>query len=298
MQKVDTPLVSVIIPCYNAAPYIEETINSVLDQSYEHVEIIVVNDGSTDNSLELIKKYTINAKLICIDKKNGGVSSARNEGLKRACGKYIALLDADDVWLKDNLERKIEKLETNADMWFVYSDMIEFHEDGSSRTISGYGTNEFKEAYLKQEALPVPGVCSNIVFRGSVVREKHLFFDENLSTAADQDFMIFLSMQGKGAYISQPLWKYRVLRSSMSRKVVSIEKDQLYFMNKYHGLKLYKNNAFRRMCFSRNYLILAGCFWKDANNKPRALQYLMKAIVNDPGIIFRLIKKLTVKSKP
>lgn len=297
MQEIGTALVSVIIPCYNAARYIEQTIQSVLDQSYQNFEIIVVNDGSTDDSLTLIKKYTNIPNLTCIDKPNGGVSSARNEGLKRARGKYIALLDADDVWLKDNLKRKIEILETNPDLLFVYSDMIEFYENGSSQTVLGFHTNEFTDAYLKQESLPVPGVCSNIVFRANVVHERQVIFDEKLSTAADQDFMIFLSLHGRGSYISQPLWKYRVLSSSMSRKVASIERDQLYFMNKYVGLKLYRNNAFRRACFSRNYLILAGCFWKDANNKPRAFYYLIKALLNDMSVIFKLIKKLTVRSK-
>ena len=297
MQEVGASLVSVIIPCYNASLYIEETIRSVLDQSYVNVEIIVVNDGSTDNSLEIINKYAKINKVILIDKANGGVSSARNEGLRRARGKYIALLDADDIWLKNNLKQKIEKLEEQKDFLFVYSDMIEFFEDGSATTVHGFNTDEFTNAYLKQEALPVPGVCSNIVFKRSMANEKELFFDEKLSTAADQDFMIFLSSYGKGSYISQTLWKYRILGSSMSRKVASIEKDQLYSMNKYNGLKLYKNNAFRRMCFSKNYLILAGCFWKDANTKPKALHYLIKAMLNDPTLIFKLIKKVIVKNK-
>lgn len=297
MQEVSTALVSIVIPCYNASRYVEETIRAVLDQSYQNFEIIVVNDGSTDNSLELINNFINYPKVTCIDKPNGGVSSARNEGLKRAQGKYIALLDADDVWLKDNLKNKVEKLENNHDVLFVYSDMIEFHENGSSHQVSGFSTDEFTNAYLKQELLPVPGVCSNIVFRASVVKERQLFFDEQLSTAADQDFMIFLSMNGKGYYIPQPLWKYRVLSSSMSRKVTSIEKDQLYFMNKYAGLKLYRNNGFRRMCFSRNYLILAGCFWKDAGNRSRALYYLMKAILNDPSVIWRLTVKMIFEKR-
>jgi glycosyltransferase involved in cell wall biosynthesis len=294
MQKVSVPSVSVIIPCYNAAAYIGDTIQAVLDQSYFDFEIIVVNDGSIDNSRDVINKF-VSDKIILIDKANGGVSSARNEGLKRARGKYIALLDADDIWLKDNLKYKIEKLESDNDLLFVYSDMIEFFENGDSQTVYGFMSPDFSGAYLKQQTLPVPGVCSNIIFRANIILQKQLFFDENLSTAADQDFMIFLSTYGKGAYISQPLWKYRVLSSSMSRKIVSIEKDQLYFMNKYSGLKLYRNKAFKRMCFSKNYLILAGCFWNDANNKPKALKYLMKAIANDMSLIFKLGGKMITK---
>ncbi len=94
---------SVVIPLYNKANYIEKTIRSVLKQTYEDYEIIVVNDGSTDNSLEIVKKIS-SKKIKIIEQKNQGVAVARNTGIKYAQGEYIAFLDADDLWMESYLE--------------------------------------------------------------------------------------------------------------------------------------------------------------------------------------------------
>ena len=97
-------LVSIIIPIYNAEKYIEKCIDSIVDQTYKKIELILVNDGSTDNSLEKIKRYDA----IIIDKKHEGVSRARNEGLKAATGDYIMFVDSDD-WLDSRCVEEIIK---------------------------------------------------------------------------------------------------------------------------------------------------------------------------------------------
>ena len=107
-------LVSIIIPCYNAEKYIAETIQSVINQTYKNWELIVVNDGSTDNSPDIIKEFVANDNRIAfIDKPNSGVSDSRNKGLAKAKGAYIAFLDADDVWNFQYLEKQIENLQAN-----------------------------------------------------------------------------------------------------------------------------------------------------------------------------------------
>lgn len=105
-----TPQVSVIIPCYNRAYIIRRAINSVLHQTFQDFEIIVVDDGSTDNTEEIIREFQENDRRIryfCHDKNKGG-SSARNTGIKLAKGQYIAFLDSDDEWLPSHLHRKVE----------------------------------------------------------------------------------------------------------------------------------------------------------------------------------------------
>lgn len=99
VNKVAHPLVSVIMPCYNGAAYIEAAILSVLEQSYPNIELIIVNDGSTDHSLQVITPYLEQVK--CITQENQGVSCARNHGVAHASGAYIAFLDSDDYWSVD-----------------------------------------------------------------------------------------------------------------------------------------------------------------------------------------------------
>lgn len=282
------PKVSIIIPCYNAAKFIEQTLNSVIAQTYNNYEVIIVNDGSTDDSVSKINPFITNKNFKLISKVNGGVSSARNIGLENANGDYVALLDADDVWLPNNLKEKITLLEQDPELFFVYSDMIQFDTQGVERIVKGFKTEKLLSNYLLQTELPIPGACSNVVFRNNKV----LKFDIQMSTAADQDFIISLIMLGKAGYLNEPLWKYRVFPNSMSKNVNSIEKDQLYMMKKYSENKLYKGLLFKRKAFANNYLILAGCFWKDANNKLKGLYYTMLAVLHNPLIFKKLAKKV------
>ena len=116
--------VSVVIPMYNAEGTIIRTIDSVLKQSYKVFEILIVNDGSTDNSKNIVEEYIkknsyISVELKLFDQKNSGVSKARNFGMKASRGDYIALLDSDDEWDSTKIERQIFILETNPDIDFL-----------------------------------------------------------------------------------------------------------------------------------------------------------------------------------
>src|SRR5687768_8604160 len=109
---MSVPLVSVIIPVYNGANYIAETIDSVLHQPVRDLEIIVVDDGSTDHLKEVLEQFIAKNQIVYISQVNQGVSIARNHGYRKSRGQYIAFLDADDVWLNDNLETKLNKFES------------------------------------------------------------------------------------------------------------------------------------------------------------------------------------------
>src|SRR5690554_2314431 len=114
-------LVSVIVPVYNRAHLVKETIDSILSQTYKPVEIILINDGSTDNSLSVLKNYErkFPEQVRIIDQENQGQIVARNNGIGIAQGEYIAFLDSDDVWIDDKLERQIPLFETGVGL--VYS---------------------------------------------------------------------------------------------------------------------------------------------------------------------------------
>lgn len=118
IKEEEEELISVIIPLYNTEKYIEQCIESVLNQTYTNIEVIVVNDKSTDSSLDVVSKYSANNKVVIFSNEvNVGVSATRNFGIKKSKGKFIAFLDADDYWHVDKLRLQINKIkETGADV--------------------------------------------------------------------------------------------------------------------------------------------------------------------------------------
>lgn len=118
-------LISVVIPVYNAERFIGEAIRSVQQQKYPHVEIIVIDDGSTDNSLQVASCFP---SVRCFRQQNGGSSAARNAGVARCRGELLAFLDADDVWVADKLERQLETAAKNPDADFVTGQVQQFFD--------------------------------------------------------------------------------------------------------------------------------------------------------------------------
>ena len=286
-------MVSVIIPSYNAENYLLETINSVISQTYTDWEIIVIDDGSTDNTSRLIKPLCEkNSRISYFYQNNSGVSIARNNGISHAKGKYIALLDADDVWEKDNLMLKINILETHKDVYWVYSNMFDADENIKIIKEAEKGTDvDILESILLWESEVVPGPCSNIVF-SKICVDEGVKFDPLLSTAADQDFTLQLAYKYIGKHIKQPLWRYRLLENSMSRNIKVMEKDHIGVYEKAAKNKLFKSFWFKQRCFSNLYWILAGSWWKDGNNKLKGLKFIFKALLNNPLSIVKLFSKI------
>jgi len=114
------PKVSVIIPAYNAAPYIRATIDSVLNSTFKDFEVIVVDDGSTDETYKLLQN--ISHKVKVIRQENQGLSGARNTGIKNSTGEYIALLDSDDIWHQDKLKSQVEVLDLNPTVGLCFTE--------------------------------------------------------------------------------------------------------------------------------------------------------------------------------
>jgi glycosyltransferase involved in cell wall biosynthesis len=124
----ETAAVSVVIPSYNSAHHISETLESVFSQSYRPHEIIVVDDGSTDDTRAVLEKYS--DRIIYVYQKNAGEPAARNTGIRRASGEFIAFLDADDLWLPNKLTLQMDYFEKHPEVDLVYTDMKQFNENG------------------------------------------------------------------------------------------------------------------------------------------------------------------------
>jgi glycosyltransferase involved in cell wall biosynthesis/peptidoglycan/xylan/chitin deacetylase (PgdA/CDA1 family) len=287
-------LVSVVIPCYNAEKYIGQAIESVLNQTYRDFELIIINDGSTDKSEEVIKKYCLlDSRIKYFYQINKGVSTSRNEGIKKSAGEFIAFLDADDVWEPENLEAKIKALVENKNTDWVFSDMYLADELlNKTDVIEGGDDSNLLDSLLsrKGEAIHAP---SNLVVRSVCFEKSGVYFDTHLSTSADWDFCIQLaSKKHQGKRIPQPLWSYRVLENSMSRDLQSLENDNLYVHRKANARHLFKSFWFKQQCYSNNYLILAGSWWVNGNNKTKGIYYIIKSILYYPPNILKLLIKL------
>lgn len=286
-----SPAVSIIVPAYNASPYIERTIRSVLAQTFSDWELLIVDDGSKDNTAALVQTFS-DPRISLIRQPNGGVSRARNNGLSKARGTYVALLDADDEFLPDNLSKKIAALENDPQAGWVFSNLRLIDADSKllHASTSGKGENILENILLWNGEV-IPGPCSNLVFRRELL-DAGLAFDPQFSTAADQDFCLQLAARSKGFFLEEALASYRLLPGSMSRNIAVMEKDHTGVYRKAAERNLFRSAAFRRRCFSNLYIILAGSWWVDGRNKTRGLYFMLRAVLTWPPNITKLLRKI------
>jgi glycosyltransferase involved in cell wall biosynthesis len=212
------PLVSVITPAYNRLHYIERTINSVLNQTYCNVEYIIVDDGSTDGTYELLCQFEKQGRirLLCHDKrKNRGQSISINFGLKKAKGDYIAILDSDDLFHPDKLRLQVEFLQNNSKIGMVYGQGIAIDEFENELYMlfppTHQETND-PNLLLMDCYIPSPGVC---LARKSVY-EKVGFFEEKFRAGQDHDMAIRIMEQVRIAYLPEVSFYYRKHPDSIS----------------------------------------------------------------------------------
>ena len=210
MQERASDLVSVIIPVYNAEAYLEDTLKSVLAQTYPHIEIIAVDDGSSDRSIDILQQYS--DRVVLAKQRNGGCAAARNRGVREARGKWIAFLDADDLWSPDKIRRQ---LDTRGHCLWSHTDSIFMGGVNDGRKDSEL-TRKYQGRVLEML------VQSNFVCVSSVLidREAHVDaggFSENLRSIEDWEMWIRLASVHEIAYVNEPLVTYRVRSSSLSR---------------------------------------------------------------------------------
>ena len=202
------PLVTIIVPTYNVADYIENAIDSLLYQTYTNLEIIIVDDCSTDDTLKIIKnKYSKNNKIkIFENKKNLGSAFTRNIGIQQAKGKYIALLDADDYYVKDKIEKQVHLMEANPEIGVCSSFLQCF---GLQNNIIEFSVNhsDIKDNQL----LGCPVAQPATMFRTSILRKYDLYYNENFRLAQDYElFVRMLELNIQFITIPEPLVYYRI----------------------------------------------------------------------------------------
>lgn len=205
---MNNPKVSVIIPVYNSERFIAQAIESALTQTYKNLEVIVVNDGSTDNSYEKIKPYLSSIKYI--SQENKGVSAARNTGIKNSEGELIAFLDSDDIWLSEKLDLQRDYLRSNPDVGLVHSNILYINKNGNLiPSNTDFATDAsgmcFKELFKHGNKI----LTSSVVLRKNCFK-KAGYFAENIHYAEDYELWLKVAKHFAIGHINQPLVLYRI----------------------------------------------------------------------------------------
>ena len=269
------PSVSVIIPTYNRAHLLGQAIQSVLDQTYQNFEIIVVDDGSANNTEEIVKVF--NDPRICYirHEKNRGGSAARNTGIKAARGEYIAFLDSDDEWLPEKLEKQL-KVFKDQDLraGVVYTRFIVINENGDFKITHFL----LHQGYILKELLisNCVGTTSTVMVKRECF-EKVGGFDENLPSCQDWDMWIRIAKHYTFKRISKPLVKYTLHQKQISNNFEAVWRGHMAIMEKYEvdicalGRRVEAYHHFRL----GNYLCHAG-------EMRQGRQHLFRAVVKCP----------------
>lgn len=171
--------ISVIIPVYDVEKYIRKCLESAINQTYKNLKIIVVNDGTKDNSMKIVEEYLGDKRIKIINKKNEGVALARNSGLKEATGDYISFVDSDD-WLERNLyEKLVNKLENEDILIFNYNEYNERNERLKKNILKISKLREIEENSKVLLLGILNGECWNKIYRREFLEDKALIFNKN-----------------------------------------------------------------------------------------------------------------------
>ncbi|GJQ50989.1 MAG: glycosyl transferase [Candidatus Kuenenia stuttgartiensis] len=225
---MNNPLVSVIIPTYNGSRFIKETIQSALDQTYRNLEIIVIDDGSTDNTPEIVKS-TNNQKVTYIRQENAGAAMARNLGINISKGEYIAFLDHDDLWLPHKLERQLLLFGKNPMVAMVYSDTFIIDENNFVTGKFSQKTKFFRGMIFKELFLSCFITILTVIIKRSVFIEIGPFLPFKIS----EEYDLYLKCAAKYSidYINEPLAKYRIHESNTSKNYETEASDCIKIYN-------------------------------------------------------------------
>lgn len=212
------PLVSIIMPAYNSGKIIKESIQSVINQTYSNWELLIINDGSTDDTLSKISDFSTDGRLHVISQLNSGVSASRNKGIEQAKGEYLAFLDSDDIWSANKLMLQIEYMLLNPDIGLVYTGNFIFNS-----VISDGSINSYKEPFKIEDDYHRLIISDFIVTSTVVVRIMEinkLYFDTDLTGTEDWDLWIRISKFTKIGYIKEPLVYYREHSEGISKNYI------------------------------------------------------------------------------
>ena len=220
-------IISIIVPVYNVEKYLSKCIDSLINQTIKNIEIILVNDGSTDNSLDIMKKYEKkHNNIVCIDKENGGQASARNKALTEAKGKYVTFVDSDDWIAPDMCEKLLNKAqEDQSDLVFA-----SYYKVESGNEIPGeiYGMDE--EDILKKYLLTQSGPCHKLIKKSLIIDNK-LYFPEIKAYEDISIVPVWGLYANKVSCVNENLYYYLIREGSTMKQTTYNPKLEAIFVS-------------------------------------------------------------------
>ena len=272
--------VSVVIPAYNAAWCIRRAIDSALAQDFRSLEVLVVDDGSTDNTPEILTSYAGSVRVV--KKANGGLSSARNAGIKEAKGAYIAFLDADDWWLPGKLSAQVKLMQSRPEIGFC--SVAANVEDPDGKFLNLWGCPQWQGSFLAHlfhNNAAVAGSGSGVMVRRELF-EKAGLFDETLDSLEDIDMWMRLAAISDYACIPQPLAVILKHPDSMSRNLEVMREAAIQVMRKNRSLlPVLLQTGYWRAGMASVYADYAK-WWCRSGRRGTALQDVMRAFLLAP----------------
>lgn len=263
--------VSIIMPAYNASKTIVESINCVLEQTYTNWELIIVNDGSTDNTLNVVEPFTKETSRIKLVNliNNGGLPNARNAGVESSDGNFIAFLDSDDLWLPDKLNCQVDFHREHPDCFISHTNFDAFDAKGKVQR----PFKKFLEPDNLKKGNLLPGLyCKNVIGVLTVMMKRTVFekvkgFDTSLWTLEDQDLWIRIAEKGyQFGYVDTILASYRISPNGISKTLGKYKKAQKIFITK-HLPEISKNSTIASKASGNYYRHFGTAYFKKGEYK-------------------------------
>ncbi len=271
--------ISVIIPTYNYARFLREAIDSALAQTYPPLEVIVVDDGSTDETPQVLAEY--GGRIRAVRQKNQGVAAARNTGVAAARGEYIAILDSDDLWKPGKLELQIARFEADPDLGLVHCGAETFDHTGRTLEVLLNGTEGWvAEQMLRLDRHVVQGPGSGLLAPRRIVEEVG-GFDVRLPPSDDWEICYRIAQRYRIGFVPVALVRYRQHGKGIHLNIPKMESAMFLALEKAFASPDPAVQSLRTHSYGRLHRILAGCYFQAG--KPRQfIRHMVKSLRYDP----------------
>jgi len=278
------PAVTVVIPAYNAERHIGEALRSVWEQTFKDVEVLLIDDGSTDSTVREGERFADRMDLDIVKQRNGGPAAARNAGIRRAHGQYCAFLDADDVMLPERLAAQIGVFEADPELGLAHTDLMTFDEKGTVHKSRWAFSEPCGGMVLDRLLLDNFITTSTVMAPRDRLLEVGLFGEDR---RVSEDFELWLRMAARWrvGYIDRPMIRYRYRPGSLSGNKLMTALSALDVVETFwreHSEYGRAHPRLRRMSVARH-LAAAGAGALHQRKRGAALAYILRSLAKDAG---------------